>query len=379
MNTSKYTQYWAPTHQQELLLRAALLKGQGAIEAWKEWKSSVDIEALDSASHRMLPLLYRNLQTHGIEDPSMAKYKGVYRQTWYKNQMLFHGIASLLLSFHNAGIRTMVLKGAALTMLHYRDYGLRPMNDFDVLVYQDQALSAVNLLQGLGWTPMDFTPTGKYISASYSHGFKNNNGQEFDLHWHLLSQCREVNSDKDFWEGAAETKFHDVPTSVLNATDQLLHTCIHGARWNYTPSFRWVADAAVILNTSQSEIEWDRLVAQARNRRLVLPLREALHYLRTIVNAPVPLEIIERIRDLPVPKAEQFEYMVNISPPTRWTAMLDLWCQHSRLAGDSMLLNKLVAFPRFLKYIWGRSLWKIPLYGLFKMVNWHKNPLAKRL
>ena len=379
MNTNKYTQYWTPTVQQELLLRAALLKGPEAIEAWKEWKSGVEVEELDPGSHRMLPLLYRNLQVHGIKDPSMSKYKGVYRQTWYKNQILFHAITSLLQSFYTAGIRTMVLKGAALTMLHYKDYGLRPMNDFDVLVCPEHALSAVNLLQGLGWTPMDFTPTAEYISANYSHGFKNNNGQEFDLHWHLLSQCREVNSDKDFWEGAVETNFHDVPTHVLNATDQLLHTCIHGARWNYTPPFRWVADAMSILNTSHSEIDWDRLIAQARKRRLVLPLRETLHYLRTIVNAPIPSEIWESIRDLPLPKIEQLEYMINISPPTRWTAMLDLWCQHSRLAGDKMLLSKLIGFPRFLRHIWGRSLWKIPLYGLSKMVNWHKNPLAKRL
>ena len=378
MNTSKYTERWTPTHQQELLLRAALLKGPGAIEAWNEWKSGVDVEELDPASHRMLPLLYRNLQVHGIKDPSMAKYKGVYRQTWYKNQILLHAIASVLRSFHDAGIRTMVLKGAALTMLHYRDYGLRPMNDFDVLVSPDQALSAVNLLQGLGWTPIEFTPASEYISAGYSHGFKNNNGQEFDLHWHLLSQCREVNSDEDFWEGAIETKFHDVPTYVLNPADQLLHTCIHGARWNYIPPFRWVADAAIILNTAGCEIDWHRLIEQTRKRRLVLPLRETLHYLRTAVDAPVPPEMWKSIRDLPVPKIERLEYMVNVSPPTRWTAMLDLWCQHSRLAGDTTLLNKLTGFPRFLRHIWGRSLWKIPLYGLFKMVNWHKNPLAKR-
>jgi len=379
MNTTKYTQYWTPTHQQELLLRAALLRGPGAIEAWKEWRSGVEIEELDPGSHRILPLLYRNLQAFGVKDPSMAKYKGVYRRTWYKNQVLFHAIAFLLRSFHTAGIRTMVLKGAALTMLHYRDYGLRPMNDFDILIYPDQVLSAVNLLQDLGWTPMEFIPTEEYISVSYSHGFKNTNGQEFDLHWHLLSQCREVNSDRDFWDGAEETKFHDVPTHVLNATDQLLHTCVHGARWNYIPPIRWVADAAIILDTSLAEIDWDRLITQARKRRMVLPLRETLRYLKTTVDAPVPLEILERIQSLPMSKSEQLEYRVSIGPPTRWTAMLDLWCQHSRLAGDTMLLNKLTGFPKFLRHIWGKSLWKIPLYGLSRMLNWRKNPLAKRL
>src|SRR5512147_1502008 len=74
-----------PTVQQEWLIRAALLKGKDALDAWKEWKSSVDVEELDPGSHRMLPLLYRNLKSQGIKDPSMYKYKGVYDQTWYGN------------------------------------------------------------------------------------------------------------------------------------------------------------------------------------------------------------------------------------------------------------------------------------------------------
>ncbi|HXX81293.1 MAG TPA: nucleotidyltransferase family protein, partial [Thermodesulfovibrionales bacterium] len=244
---------------------------------------------------------------------------------------------------------------------------------------REDVSSALALLQRSGWTPKGFTPTEEYVSARYAHGFKNENDQEFDLHWHLLSQCREAGSDKDFWEGAVETEFHGVPTHVLNATDQLLHICIHGARWNAVPPFRWVADAAIILTTAQSEIDWDRLIAQAQKRRLVLPLRETLHYLRTVVDAPIPVKIVEGLQGLLVPKIEQLEYIININPLTRWTAVIDLWCQHSRSAGDTMLLNKLILFPRFLKRVWGKSLWKIPFYGLLKIVNWNKKPLAKKL
>ena len=251
-----------PTRQQELLLRAALLKGKYAIEAWKEWKSSVDVEKLDPASHRMLPLLYRNLPALGIKDPSIGKYKGVYRQTWYKNQILFHAIASLLHSLQAADIQTMILKGAALTVSFYKDYGLRAMNDFDVLIRPEKVLPAIKLLETAGWTPMDFAPTEEYISVSYSHGFRNSAGQEFDLHWHLLSQSRGVNADDDFWDGAVAAGINDVATCVLNPTDQLLHVCIHGARWNVTPPFRWVADAMTILNNAPAAIDWNRMIRQ---------------------------------------------------------------------------------------------------------------------
>jgi hypothetical protein len=370
--------FW-PTLQQEMLLRAALLNGRAAIDAWSEWKSCVDIDdidALDPGSYRILPLVYRNLKNQHVEDPLMTKLKGVYRLTWYKNQMLFHTIANLLRSFQNAAIKTMVLKGAALTILCYKDYGLRPMDDFDVLVHTDQALPAINLLKELGWKPKSFEPTEEYINLSYSHGFYDSADRECDLHWHLLSQSRERNSDDDFWEGAREIKVKDVPTHVLTPTDQLFHICMHGIKWDSTPTFRWVADAITIMTSLQSDIDWDRLIAQAKKRRLILPLRDTLHYLRDSFHAPIASEMLQRMKDMPVPRIDRIEYKITISPPSRWTAVLDLWCQHSRLMGNTNVLHKLIRFPRFLQDIWGLSLWKLPFFGVFKMITWAKNRKA---
>lgn len=367
--------FW-PTQQQELLLRAALLNGREAAEAWKEWRSRVDIDDidhLDPGSYRLLPLLYRNLNSQQAEDPLMKKLKGVYRLTWYKNQMLFHAIADLLRSFQNAAIETMVLKGAALTLLCYKDYGLRPMNDFDVLVHTDQAMPAIRLLQKLGWKPKDFEPREGYISVSYSHGFEDKSGREIDLHWHVFSQCREAHADDDFWGKAVLTKFHDVPTNVLNPADQLLHICVHGARWNETPPFRWVADAIMILNNTYNEIDWNRLAVQAEKRHLILPLLDTLQYLRDTFEAPISPEIIRNLQAVCVPHRERMEYKITVSPPTKWTAILDLWCQHSRLTGNTNTLRRIMKFPTFLQRIWGISLWKLPYWGFLKIITRHQN------
>jgi hypothetical protein len=379
LNKTKHEWSVRPEPEQELLLRAALLKGEEAIEAWRQWKSGVDIERLDPASHRILPLLYRNLLSLGVEDLSMGKYKGVYRQTWYRNQLLFHSLASVVRSFRDADIETIVLKGAALIVLNYKDYGLRPMNDFDILIHTHQVSAAINLLRVLGWTPVDFEPTEGYISVSYSHGFRNGKGQELDLHWHVLSQSREMDADKDFWDGAIAVDIHGVATRALNPADQLLHVCIHGARWNYTPPFRWVADAAIILNTERSEFDWDRLIDQSRQRRLVLPLKESLNYLNKSIDIPIPRKILNSINGLHVPRIERMEYRVITNPPTRLTAGLDLWCQHYRLTGDSGILYKLMTFPSFLEKIWSLdSLWKLPLYGLRKIsTSYKKRPKNK--
>jgi hypothetical protein len=97
------------------------LEREAAIEAWCEWKAAVDLDRIDEGSSRLLPLLYRNLHSYGVRDPMMQRYKGVHRLTWYKNHLLFHHLLPLVRAFQQEGIETMLLKGAALTLAHYRD------------------------------------------------------------------------------------------------------------------------------------------------------------------------------------------------------------------------------------------------------------------
>ena len=90
------------TKDQELLLRAALLKGADAVEAWNEWKSAVDWEGhLDNGSFRLLPLLYTNLKRLEVRDPLMGKLKGIYLKAWYENQRLFFEASKILDYLHN--------------------------------------------------------------------------------------------------------------------------------------------------------------------------------------------------------------------------------------------------------------------------------------
>jgi hypothetical protein len=291
--------------------------------------------------------------------------------------MLFHSLASLLRSFRDAGIAVMVLKGIALTLLHYKDYGIRPMNDIDILVHPEHAERAVMLLKETGWTPIDFLPTAGYISVSYSHGFRNAAGQECDLHWHLLSQGRRLTDDAPFWKDADGVEIHGAAGFALNPTDLLMHVCVHGARWNTTPPIRWVADAMTVLNNTSAVIDWDRLMLQADRLRLILPLRDTLNYLKTHFDATIDEGFLHAINTLAVPAIERIEHRVTMSPPTPWTAFLDLWCQHSRLMGQASLIRKLIRYPHFLQHIWGVAIWKLSLLGISKVMTWSQNPLAK--
>jgi hypothetical protein len=370
--TKPMTDCW-PTHEQALLLRAALLSGQPALNAWEQWEHSVDIDHLDQGSHRLLPLLYRNLQTLGVEHPLIGRFKGVYRRTWYENQLLFNNMFKVLRMFHDAGIKTMVLKGAALVLLYYKDYGLRPMSDFDLLVPTEQTSAAIRLLEQAGWKAgMEQKITERHTFVRHSLEFMDATGQQFDLHWHLLWESCQAGADQDFWDHALTLTTQGVASHTLNPAYLLLHTCVHGAQWNSVPPFRWIADAMMILNSTESEMEWDRLVSQAEKRRLTLPVREALGYLADKLDVPIPLPVMARLHAAPVSKLERVEYACKTCNYQRnfFKHVLVHWLNYSRAAETGNVFRKLVGFIKHLQLLFGlKHLWQLPGYAVDKVLH----------
>ncbi len=52
------------------LLRAALLDGEAAAAAFREWRENIVFDDLDGGSFRLLPLLRWNLGRLGVKTPS---------------------------------------------------------------------------------------------------------------------------------------------------------------------------------------------------------------------------------------------------------------------------------------------------------------------
>jgi hypothetical protein len=363
-----------PTPEQELLLRAALMPDTQAIDAWAEWEARGTIDRLDVGSQRLLPLVYRNLSALRVEDPLIGRLKLHYHRIWYENQRAFHHMAAVLRSFHRVGIRTLVLKGGALVLLHYKDHGLRPMSDFDVLVPTHDALRAIDVIAMSGWAPKTKLPLPESLTwVAHGMGFKNAGAShDLDLHWHVFDECCRPDGDQDFWRDAVTARLHDVETLALNPTDQLLHVCVHGIKWDPSPAIRWVADAMTVLRSAEFEIDWQRLVAQTEKRRLGLWLSDAMSYLRETLDAPIPVSVLERLRAMPASKRERIEYRYKSrSFQERPLGYLPiLWFNYARLAESGGSTPTLTGFVKYLQGWWGaKSFWALPLYGLMALAQ----------
>ena len=363
--TSRYAgkNSW-PAWRQELLLQAALIRGPKAIDAWDRWKSSVDFESLDHESNRLLPQLYDALRRHGISDPLMGRLKGTYRRTWFENQLLFQTMSRHLRSLHEAGIQTMVLKGAALVSQYYRDYGLRRMYDLDILVPSAQVAPALKVLRDAGFVPdWDTRDEAEVLATRHGWDFKDAGGQNVDLHWRVFHDAIAPVGDVAFWEGAVPVAIHGAPSKTLNTADQLLHVCVHGATWMDELAVHWVADATTILRAVDGALDWDRLLVQARRYHYTELLRVTLTYLRDVVDAPVPSAVLRRMNQMPASCAARIVYKAKTRPLERWGPWVALgvrYLEHSAtLPADAGVLRRLAGFLKYFGRRWGTgSMWQ---------------------
>jgi len=359
-----------PTSQQELLLKASLLKGTVAIDAWHKWKARIDIQRIDHESHRLLPLLYHNLSRHEVQDRLLDRYKGAHRQTWYTNQIIVHCLVDVLRLLQDEGIPTMILKGAALTVQYYKDFGLRPMEDFDILVPPDQVLRAIDLLTKANWQPKaPFKQMYNTVYFSFLHAdiFKDSKGRLLDLHWRIMPEYINAYADDDFWEHAVPVKINEqLISQTLCPADQLLHIIAHGICWNPQPMARWVADAMVILNSSE-EIDWDRLISQAEKRRLILHLKNGLTYLRNLLDAPIPLIKLSEIQKIPSHKFEGLEWKWQNRVPKISMILFVVWLRILRVKEGVSFPERLAEYAKYQQFFWRvKHVWQLPFYFIFK-------------
>lgn len=346
------------TPAQLALLRAGLLEGPAAVEAANRWLALLGsdgtepgLHQLDLACRRLLPLVYRNVK-HSLPPRFQIQVKSVHHEYWAENQKRLGRLEELLPWFEADGIPTLLLKGMALSILHYRDMALRPMSDLDILVPEERAPEIVRRLLTEGWTFDSFLPSALTNRYFYRHthaiSFTHPDFGALDLHWHVLAEATFRGADQPFWSGSVPLTAKTIQTRALNPTDQLLHACVHGFRANDLPPIRWVADALTILRTNP--INWTRLLGLAKQLHVTIPLGASLSFLREAFPEPIPQNVVEDLQAAPIDQAERryFETLAYHSPDWRDVLAYNIE-RHRRANRDRNPIFGMPTLPRQLQ------------------------------
>jgi hypothetical protein len=352
-----------PSELDLLLLRASLSDGVEARTAWQEVILRIgSVPQLNGDSYRLLPLLYRNLSDQGVDDPALDQLKGVYRHSWYANHVLFHEAGAVLGSLEQAGIDTMVLKGAALSRLYYDGPGSRPMEDVDVLVRRCQVRQAIDVLERTGWRLSVAAPIDSLLRTRHSAEWRHPRGQRLDLHWSPLWQPTD---EQPFWERAIPLEIGGTQTRALCPEDQLLHLCVHGVNWNMRTPY-WAADAVMLMRSREGNLEWRRLVDQARANELSLSLEHGLRFLADKFEVDIPNAVFQLLSAIPRSRSERFAVRIQLGHPSGGVftsraerfvyAVANLvrnWLRYRRLAVREARRTSFSGFATYQQQLWG--------------------------
>jgi hypothetical protein len=239
-------------------------------------------------------MIYRTLEDDRINDPDIVRLRGVYRHSWVRNQGLLARLGDALHSLNRRGIPTMVLNGAAVTVTHYRDPGARRLDDVGVLVPPHQTGHALRILRADGWSPLPRLDPLRGLRARHAIALAGPSDAKISL------RCRTLPGsvgDEVLWSGAVPASVGGTATLAPGPTDQLLHACAPGVR-ALPNALMWIIDAAVILRSAGSEIDWARLAGGIARRRTALTTTTSLAVVRAVLDAPIPHEVMTELGQL---------------------------------------------------------------------------------
>jgi len=349
-----------PGQPQSLLVTAAIGRDERVEPAFRAWRALVDIEGpLDGGTYRLLPLVYERMRSLNIADPLLGRLKGVYRRAWVETHTLLHATAPAVARLELAGVRTLLLKGAPLSITYYRSHGARPMHDLDVVVPTSQRDLALRVLKDAGWRPGSAVKPQELVDQ-HALDHRDAGGREIDLHWHCLRETPSAAANAWFWSSARPFDLCGVETRQPSPTAMLLNIVVHGVRSNVEPPVRWIVDAATVIRSSPHDIDWVELVRFAKAQKLCHRLALGLSYLVDEHDIQVPELVTRELTAAGRSLIERVENIVYLGP------------------AETMYRPKLFPLIDYWRYLRDQNVWAfIKGYSAFLQRRWRLNHPAK--
>lgn len=366
---------FCPGEGDALLLKAALASEEDAVEAWKRWTARFELDQANAVSRSLLPLVHENLTALGLDHRIFGKLAGIRRYTWTENQVRLKGLAAVLQSFQEEGVRSLVLLDAAIAQCFYPDLGLRRIPRVDLLLRPQDVGNALRKVRKLGWASVEPWPealTEAVARARTLHLFRNPAGHVLRLHLAPILGSPSSSADEAFWSAAEPIEIQGSTALTLSPVDQLLHLLAEASKWQAEQPLLWIPDASMILRHDPG-LNWERFTDLAAKHRAVLAAAARLRDLHEHYGIMVSAAVLERLRREETTPDEMRRYHFWRSAPedrSRMDAVRLRLEEYKRWNRERRAKDGAAGFITYLQLYWGlRSWWHVFIRGLAKLAN----------
>ena len=272
--------------------------------------------------NKLLPFLYWHLKTICSEAVPKAFWEQI--QTYFNDNarqmdILTKELVKLLNLFKEHNIPAIPYKGPVLADLIYNNLALRRCADLDILVHKTDILKAKELLISENYNPYltleatGYKPTFQFTSVQeaewlnnplqFNYKFKPSDDKlkPLEIHWSISAQgsCLKLDSEW-YWNSVKPRSFAGTTVLSFLPEDLLLVLCVNSMKdqWRF---LRGICDVAELLRV-HPEMDWTLVMKQARSLRIERILFLGLLLSWDLLEAKLPIEIIQRIQADPLVK-----------------------------------------------------------------------------
>ena len=215
---------------------------------------------------KLAPWLHTRMQREGftgyLSEETSDAFREMHAVTLRANESRNKEAVLFLEKFREQNIEAAVLKGNLFAHTFYQDKGYKRMNDFDILIHQEDWGKAQDVYAELNYIPMGFGWSGeKQKAAKFSHTGIPFISRNFHCiagtQWGIKSPTTHYKVNlEEAWATAGDYDFCGVKTKQLSPEYNLLHLVLHMGIYKCG-----IRDCMDVYNLVQAEpMDEDKLV-----------------------------------------------------------------------------------------------------------------------
>lgn len=236
-----------------------------------------DIEDWDDLLHQaegngLAPLLHLHLSsvstTSNIPPDFARALRFLYLRHKSANTILHKVLREVLILLGKAEIRTLVLKGGALSKTLYSEVGYRPMRDIDLLFHREDVYKAHVLLLNAGYYESE-----EELPEDYYHLpplLKKEEGMlvSIEVHSGIFPKDPPYYTEPDFdslYRSRKEFDVEGITAATFADEEMLYHLFQHGFHAPLTyerPRLVALADIVTLVEERVEELDWQKITAR---------------------------------------------------------------------------------------------------------------------
>ena len=275
-----------PSLEIQLLQRAELAPISEARQAWEQWRDLDRLDDIGWQEQKILARMYVRIPQLDPHYPHLPRVIGFIKSEWTRSQLrLKESLVAIDLLLANK-YNLMLFKGLAWDK-HWDAKGIRISGDLDILVPENDFISALMLLEQNNWKTQDDTRWRKSgVIPKEVHALNYTNGKwgNIDLHRRPLYSDPGGNYLSGLWQRSCKGNFMGRNVRYCSHSDYLTLLIAHGVGSNIERNMSsiWPGDfhRAILGLDVQSIADFRSIILQIKKP---LECEFALSYCREIL------------------------------------------------------------------------------------------------